>query len=155
MSTIKSFAKSSLVLDLASMALLFNACRKSSSSMDESIPARFRQIVGTYVVTDTIRSYSSGSVTYTYNTLDVKVSAIDESMIQFNDLLNDKYSYDYTTRTIDSTNTIYKYYTYNASGYYSTGANYTVNVTFSGNEMYYNTYSSANGEYHKGKGIKR
>lgn len=155
MSTIKSFSKLSLVLALAFMALLFNACRKSSSSVDESIPARFRQIVGTYVVTDTFRSYSSGSITYTYNTMDVKVFATDESMIQFNDLLNDKYSYTYTTRTIDSTNTIYRYYTYNPSGYYTTGANYTVKVTFSGNEMYYNTYSSANGESHKGKGIKR
>jgi len=155
MSTIKSFSKLSLVLALAFMALFFNACRKSSSRVDESIPGRFSQIVGTYVVTDTIRSYSSGSITYTYNTMDVKVSATDESMIQFNDLLNDKYSYTYTTRTIDSTNSIYRYYTYNPSGYYSTGANYTVNVTFSGNEMYYNTYSSANGESHKGKGIKR
>ena len=76
-------------------------------------------------------------------------------MIQYNDLLNDKYSYDYTTRTIDSTNTTYMYNTYNASGYYSTGASFYVNVRFSGNEMYYTTSSSVNSETHKGKGVRR
>lgn len=155
----KSFSKSSLVLALAFMALLFNACRKSSSSIEDivlpSAPSKFSHITGTYVVIDTMTRQSSGHIYTYYDTLEVKVSSKNDTIIQFDELLNDRYVYDNTTRTIDSSCTKYRYYTYSPGVYYMAPSVYEVNVSFCGNEMYYSTYSSVGLELRKGKGVKQ
>ena len=155
----KSFPKSSLVLALAFMALLFNACRKSSSNVEDILPtpapSKFSQITGTYVVIDTMTRQSYGLIYTYYDTLEVKVSCKNDTMIQFDELLIDRFVYDYTTRTMDSSCTKYRYYSYTPGGYYMSPSIYEVNVSFRGNEMYYSTYSSVGLELRKGKGVKR
>ena len=162
----KSFSKSSLVLALAFMALLFNACRKSSSSMEEviTIPTYdIDSVIGTYVATDTFWKNNGFPFTVydtTYHTLEIKVSAKGTSMIQFDQLLNDRFVYDNTVRTLDTLCTKYSYRTYNPYSYYGHGGNcYYVNVSFKGDTMFYDTYSYLKSdyktEYHSGKAVKR
>jgi len=149
-----SYAKSSKLLALAFMILVLNSCSKSFSSMDDYTPARFRHIVGTYVVTDTFRTYSGGSTVYSYNTYAIKVSAKDSTMIQFDQLLDDKYEYSNIDRFLWPNDSFYTYYTYDKIDAYTTGASYLVKVKFSGNFMSYYTDNSVNREYHKGNGVK-
>ena len=160
MQTNTSFSKSSLVLALAFMALLFNACRKSSSSVDsieimeDFTPARFRHIAGTYMVKDTFRTNSGGSTVYSYNTFAIKVTAKDSTMIQFDQLLDDKYVYTYVDRFMWPNDSFYTYSTYDKIDAYTKGASYLVKVKFSGNFMSYYTFNTFNNDFHTGNGVK-
>ena len=170
----KSFSKSSLVLALAFMALLFNACRKSSSGMEEIItipPPTVNDIptydidsvIGTYIAADTFwknNGFPFNVYDTTYHTLEIIVSAKGNSMIQFDQLLNDRFVYDNTFRTLDTQCTEYSYRTYNSYSYYGHGGNsFYVNVSFKGDTMFYDTYSylrdNVKSEFHRGTAVKR
>jgi hypothetical protein len=155
------------------MALLFNACRKSSSSMEEviTIPPPIvndipiydiDSVIGTYIAIDTYRT-NNGFPFYvfdtTYDTLEIIVSAKGTTMIQFDQILNDRFVYDNTTRILDRQCTKYSYRTYNSGSYYGTGSSFYVNVNFKGDTMFYDTYSYKNSdyktEYQRGTAVKR
>ena len=153
-------SKSSLVLALAFMALLFNACRKSSSSMEVAPNYKLDCVVGYYIATDTmLKNNSFPSTVYdtSYQTISFNVSARSSCMVQFDNILSDQVSYTCKCYKWDTVCTSYEYYTSsNPSSYSYPGSNtYKVVVRFKGDTMYYSTNSNVDRTMHKGTAIKR
>ncbi len=158
MLTQHSISKSSLVLTLAILSLLFCACRKSTFTTESAPDYKIDRVIGTYLATDTMfknNGYPFNVFDTSYQTLILNVSAKGSCMIKFDSILADDVVYDSQFYNWDTVSTSYEYYTRNTPPSYGYLRDYRVVVRFKGDTMFYNTSNSEERTIHKGMAIKR
>jgi len=118
-------------------------------------------VIGTYITFDTLLiltgyiGYTDPQFDTTISTLEIKVTARGSKMIQFDTLLSDAPKFSNNSYSLDTTCTLYSFYTSYYSYYAGSTYIYKVDVSFNKDTMYYKSYNSYFNERHIGIGIKR
>ena len=177
MKQLTNFIKAS-ILFVAFISLTFNfgACRKSSTNIEHTTPSvpnptsnpidticpitykptyDIDSVIGTYIATDTLLLYSHPENDTVISTLEFNITARGANMIQFDTFLRDFPKFSNHRYSLDTSCTIYSYYTSYTPSYYASTYIFMVDVSFTKDTMYYKSYNSYFGESHFGKGIKR